>query len=107
MGPRHRSGSPIAKRLREARERVGLSQRRLGILAGLDETVASPRINQYERGAHEPSYQTVKQLAKPLGMPAAFFFVEDDELAAIVAAYATGSAAFRKALHRAAAKESP
>ena len=105
MGPRNRSGSPIAKRLREARELAGLSQRRLGILAGLDESVASPRINQYEQGVHEPSYQTVKQLAKPLGLPAAFFFIEEDELAAIVAAYATGSPSLRKALHRTATSD--
>ena len=42
--------SVVAKRLREARELSGLSQKQLGIKAGLDEFSASPRINQYERG---------------------------------------------------------
>lgn len=102
MGSRNRFSSPVARRLREARERAGLSQRRLGILAGLDESVASPRVNQYERGTHEPSFRTVEQLAKPLGLPTAFFFTEDDELAALLLNYATGSAAQRRAILKSA-----
>ncbi|XQA76011.1 helix-turn-helix domain-containing protein [Xanthomonas sacchari] len=59
-------------RLAQARERAGLSQKQLGILAGLDPSVASPRINQYERGRHEPQLKTAKQLAEVLGIPPAF-----------------------------------
>ena len=60
------SESVIARRLREAQTRAGLSQKQLGIKAGIDEFSASPRINQYERGKHTPDYSTVERLAKVL-----------------------------------------
>lgn len=100
MASRNRLGSPVGKRLKEARQRAGLSQRLLGIAAGMDESVASPRVNQYERGTHEPSYRTVLQLAKPLKLPAAYFFCEDDDTAKLIYAIATGSDKFRNALKR-------
>lgn len=74
----------FAIRLAQARERVGLSQTQLGVLAGLDTAVASPRINQYERGKHEPQIKTAKLLADVLGIPPAFLYTEDDLLAAIL-----------------------
>ena len=46
--------------------RAGLSQKQLGIKAGIDELSASPRIKQYERGKHTPDYSTVERLAKVL-----------------------------------------
>jgi transcriptional regulator with XRE-family HTH domain len=74
-------------RLREARERAELSQRSLGILAGLDPSVASTRVNQYERGVHEPSYATLEMFATHLGVPATYFFTSDDNLATLVKCY--------------------
>ena len=74
----------FARRLAEARKRAGLSQRQLGVLAELDPTVASPRINQYERGKHEPKLKTAKRLAEVLGIPPAFLYTEDDLLAALL-----------------------
>ena len=74
----------FARRLAQARERAGLSQKQLGILAGLDPSVASPRINQYERGRHEPQLKTAKQLAEVLGVPAAFLFTDDELLAELL-----------------------
>jgi len=74
----------FALRLAQARERAGLSQKQLGILAGLDPAVASPRINQYERGKHEPQIKTAKQLAEVLGIPAAFLYTEDELLAQLL-----------------------
>lgn len=74
----------FAQRLAQARERAGLSQKQLGVLAGLDPAVASPRINQYERGKHEPQLKTAKQLAKVLGIPAAFLYTEDELLAQLL-----------------------
>ena len=71
-------------RLAQARERAGLSQKQLGILAGMDPSVASPRINQYERGRHEPQLKTAKQLADVLGIPAAFLYTEDALLAELL-----------------------
>ncbi len=46
--------------------------------------MASPRINQYERGKHEPQQKTVKQLADVLGVPAAFLYTDDDLLAELL-----------------------
>ncbi|HAT1658811.1 TPA: helix-turn-helix transcriptional regulator [Legionella pneumophila] len=76
--------SPLPKRLKEARLAAGLSQRQLGITAGIDEFSASPRINQYETGKHTPDFTTLKQLAKVLSVPTAYFYTEDDRLAEII-----------------------
>lgn len=76
--------SIFAIRLAQARERTGLSQEQLGVLAGLDPSVASPRINQYERGKHEPQQKTAKQLADALGIPAAFLYTDDELLAELL-----------------------
>ena len=74
----------FALRLAQARKRAGLSQRQLGVLADLDPTVASPRINQYERGKHEPQLKTAKRLAEVLGIPPAFLYTEDELLAELL-----------------------
>ncbi|GHH52128.1 helix-turn-helix domain-containing protein [[Pseudomonas] boreopolis] len=73
-----------SRRLREAREAHGISQRALGIQAGLDEFVASTRVNRYETGVHQPDLQTLQRLAKVLGLPVAYFYAEDDELAQLI-----------------------
>lgn len=74
----------FARRLAQARERAGLSQTQLGVLAGLDPAVASPRINQYERGKHEPQLKTAKRLAEVLGIPPAFLYTEDELLSGLL-----------------------
>ena len=74
-------GSPVPKRLKAARRDVGISQRRLGIAAGMDEFTASPRINQYERGRHTPGYQTMERIANALDYPTAYFYTREDDLA--------------------------
>lgn len=74
----------FVQRLAQARTRAGLSQAQLGLLAGLDPAVASPRINQYERGKHEPQLKTAKRLAEVLGIPPAFLYTDDDLLAELL-----------------------
>ena len=74
----------LARRIREAREALGISQKQLGILAGIDEFVASARINQYERGKHEPDHATAIKLAKVLGVPPSFLYEPDDKLAELI-----------------------
>ena len=79
------AGQPIfARRLAQARQRAGLSQKQLGLLAGLDPSVASPRMNQYERGKHEPQLELAKALADALGIPPAFLYTEDELLAELL-----------------------
>ncbi len=76
--------SPFPKRLKEIRTLRGLSQKQLGIEAGIDPSVASPRMNQYERGVHAPDFGTVRHLARVLKVPTAFFYCEEDELAELI-----------------------
>jgi transcriptional regulator with XRE-family HTH domain len=82
----------LARRLREARERKGLSQKELGIAAGLDRFVASTRINRYERGVHHPDPVTLQRLADTLGVPPAYLVASDDRLARAILAFSALSA---------------
>jgi len=79
--------SVLARRLKEARLRAGLSQERLGILAGIDEMSASARMNQYERGKHAPDWLTVQRLAGVLQVPVAYFYADDDDAAELLLAF--------------------
>ncbi|AQZ83392.1 transcriptional regulator [Acinetobacter calcoaceticus] len=74
----------FAMRLRLARKAKGLSQERLGILAGIDESSASARMNQYERGKHVPDFLVASRIAEVLELPTAYFYIEDDLLAEII-----------------------
>ena len=74
----------FSRRLRQAREERGLSQRALGIEAGLDEFVASTRVNRYETGVHQPDLQTLQRIADVFDLPVAYFFAEDDGLAEVI-----------------------
>lgn len=84
MGKYSKSKSPVAHRLHEARLRADISQKQLGIKAGIDEFSASARINQYERDKHVPDYSTAKRLAKALGVPVTYLFADDDQLADMI-----------------------
>ena len=76
--------SVFARRLRAAREARGVSQKQLGILAGIDQFVASARINQYERGKHVPDLQTAQRLAAELNVPVSCLYEPDDDLAELI-----------------------
>jgi transcriptional regulator with XRE-family HTH domain len=71
----------LAHRLKQARLRAGLSQEKLGKLAGIDPMSASARMNQYERGKHSPDYQLMCRVAEILNMPVSWFYTADDEQA--------------------------
>lgn len=86
LRPREPS-SIFSKRLKQARQDAGLSQKELGILAGLDLFVASTRINRYEKGIHEPDMATIARLAATLKVPTAYFFAEDERLARMILAF--------------------
>ena len=76
--------SPVSKRLREARMEVGLSQKALGIKAGIDQFSASARMNQYETDKHVPDFGTIKRIAKVLKLPTAYFYCEENDLAEVI-----------------------
>lgn len=76
-----RSPCCFGARLRQARERMGLPQDRLGVLIGLDEGSSSARISRYETGVHEPAFNIACKLAQVLDVDVAYFYCEDDWLA--------------------------
>lgn len=90
--------TPTPKRLKDARRRAGLSQRKLGIAAGIDEFSASARINHYERGRHMPDYGLAERLARVLGCPVAYFYVREEDIASIILLAGELSAKERRAL---------
>lgn len=74
----------FAIRLKEAREAIGISQKQLGIQAGIDQFVASARINQYERGKHTPDLLTAQRLAVELKVPVSYLYEPNDDLATLL-----------------------
>ena len=90
--------NPIPVRLKDARKKAKLSQKSLGVCIGMDESSASPRMNQYEKGKHTPDVRTLKLLADELGVPLSFFFCEDESSAEIACLVAQMTEEERKAL---------
>ena len=88
--------SVVAKRLREARLRSTLSQKKLGVLAGIDEFSASARINQYERSKHTPDLSTIERIAKVLKIPSAYFYAVENDLAKWILVFADAKPAKRR-----------
>lgn len=74
----------LTKRLKEARLKAGISQEKLGILAGIDEASASARMNQYEKGRHTPDFEMVCSLARILKTPECYFYTKDDLMAEMI-----------------------
>jgi transcriptional regulator with XRE-family HTH domain len=90
--------SIVAERLKEARLRAGISQKQLGIKAGIDAFSASARINQYERGKHMPDLQTLTHLAEVMKVPVPYFYCADPELASFIVAFSALGRLQRKRL---------
>ena len=96
----------VARRLKQARLRQGISQRALGIRAGMDPSTASSRINQYERGKHVPDLGTAARLGKVLEVPAPYLYAQDEALAAWILVFARVTPELRKSVVRKASKPS-
>lgn len=86
----------FCQRLKQARLAKGLSQKQLGINAGIDEFVASTRINRYEKGVHEANTETIQLLADALEVPLAYFYTADDGLAELCCEHGMSNARFYK-----------
>jgi len=85
------------KRLKQARLASGLSQKDLGVAAGLDEFVASTRINRYEVGVHQADYPMAVRLASVLKVPVAYLYCDNNEMANMLLAFHGASKAARHA----------
>jgi len=70
--------------MRQARERLGVPQDKLGVMIGLDEETASARISRYETGVHEPQIAIARSIAKALKVPLAYLYCDEDDLASII-----------------------
>ncbi|WP_213991815.1 helix-turn-helix transcriptional regulator [Sodalis sp. dw_96] len=71
----------IPKRLKEARKRARLTQEKLAVLAGIDESTARSRISQYENGIYRPNFETCCAFARVLDVPECYFYTVDDTFA--------------------------
>ena len=73
----------FTERLKEARNRMKISQKDLGLKIGIDPSSASGRMNHYETGRHMPDISTLKKLATELNVPINYFFCESEESATL------------------------
>jgi transcriptional regulator with XRE-family HTH domain len=87
-------------RLKHARLAAGLSQKQLGIQAGIDPFVASTRINRYELGVHRADLLTAQNLARVLKVPAAYFYADEDDVAELLFWYGKAPAALKRKVRR-------
>jgi transcriptional regulator with XRE-family HTH domain len=88
----------FGRRLREARNRIGIAQDRLGVLIGLDEGVSSARMSRYETGEHNAPPVIAERIAEALGVPLPYFYCADDGLAKIILCYGQADDAGRARL---------
>ncbi len=77
----------FGRRLRELRATTGLSQKQLGIQAGIDQFVASARINRYEQAVHQADFSIAEHLAEVLDAPTAYFYTAENDLAELMLIY--------------------
>lgn len=97
LPPRSKPPTTVfGQRLRQARLHAGLPQDRLGVAIGLDETTASTRVSRYETGVHATPFPVAQQLAAVLGVPTAYLYCEDDDLASVILGWSRLSAKERK-----------
>jgi transcriptional regulator with XRE-family HTH domain len=83
-------------RLRQARERLAITQEELAARAGIDEFSASARISQYETGKHVPRYEIACRLAEVLDVPVAFLYAREEAAAQLLLYWQAASAAARQ-----------
>lgn len=93
------------KRLKEARLAAKISQKKLGIAAGMDEFSASARMNHYEIGRHAPDYSMLKRISEALNLSPAYFYAEDSRLAEIIKFFERLDDDKKASIHRAIMKD--
>ena len=86
------SSNVVGRRMRSRREEFGWSQEKVGVLIGIDESSARARISRYELGTHEPPLKTARQIANALGVPLAYLYCDEEDLAMLLKELATQSA---------------
>lgn len=74
----------VPKRLKEAREAAGLTQKQLAELINLEGVNLTSRISNYEVGRFTPSYDVIVRIAEALNYPEYYFYIKDDDIAKIL-----------------------
>ncbi len=82
-------------RLRQARDRLAITQEELATRAGIDEFSASARVSQYETGKHVPRYEIACRLAEVLDVPVAFLYSREEAIAQLLLHWQTASVTSR------------
>ena len=80
--------------MKALRDQLELSQEKVGVAIGIDESSSRARISRYELGVHEPPVPTARLIADALGAPLTYLYCEDDTIAELLLT-----------LHRLAAKD--
>ena len=68
--------NPLPLRLKTARKKAGLTQQQLGMRLGMEQSSASARMNQYEKGKHAPDYQTMQLIIDRILRDKSLFQIE-------------------------------
>jgi transcriptional regulator with XRE-family HTH domain len=82
-GQQLHSTSIVGRRIKELREQLGWSQEKIGVAIGIDESSSRARISRYELG---PPVPTARAIAEALGVPLAYLYCEEDNVAALLLA---------------------
>lgn len=89
MQKRLRQRDVFIRRLKEARQRLGISQAAVGIAAAVNPSGASTRFNRYEKGVYEPDMETAARIADVLHVPLPWLFASDENLAELILNFAS------------------
>ena len=92
------SSNVVGRRMRSRREELGWSQEKVGVLIGIDESSSRARISRYEIGTHEPPVETARLIATVLGVPLAYLYCDEEDVATLLKELATQSANEQKAI---------
>jgi len=74
------------------------TQEKVGVQIGIDESSSRARISRYELGTHEPPIETARLIAKALGVPLAYLYCDEDEVATLLKELSSRSAGQQRAL---------
>lgn len=80
------SPSVVGRRMKALREELRLSQEKVGVAIGIDESSSRARISRYELGVHEPALPTARLIATALEAPLTYLYCEDDRVASLLLA---------------------
>jgi|TARA_R110001583_G_scaffold164756_2_gene317253 transcriptional regulator with XRE-family HTH domain len=77
--------SPLPQRLKSARKLAKLTQEKLSNKLGFDDrSHGTARISQYETGKHAPDFAMAKKMADALGVPVAYLYCDDEDMAELI-----------------------